>query len=385
MIKREAQDKIKSLAEKLPVITITGPRQSGKTTLVRYLFPGYPYYNLENPDTRAYAEEDPRSFLQSERALIIDEVQYVPSLLSYMQQMVDEEKRPGQFILTGSQNLTLAQSVSQSLAGRSAMFQLLPLSITELQMAGKLPDHYVELVYRGGYPRLYDWELQPGDWMPDYIQNYLERDVRQLVNVQNLSRFQAFLKLCAGRCGQLLNRSALAGEVGVDDKTIQSWLSVLEASYIVFLLRPHFRNYGKRLVKTPKLYFYDTGLACSLLGIQSADQLSTHYLKGELFESMIISEIYKAYYNRHQRPEVYFWRDNTGHEVDALLEEASKVKALEIKSGATLHPRLLDGLKFFAKIGDDTIAKYLVYGGEEVQNRQGVQVLSWKHLLSLFD
>lgn len=221
-------------------------------------------------------------------------------------------------------------------------------------------------------------------WMPDYIQNYLERDVRQLINVQNLSRFQTFLKLCAGRCGQLLNRSALAGEVGVDDKTIQSWLSVLETSYIVFLLRPHFRNYGKRLVKTPKLYFYDTGLACSLLGIKRAEQLSTHYLKEELFESLIISEIYKQYYNRHQRPAVYFWRDNTGHEIDALIEEASSVKALEIKSGATLHPRLLDGLKFFARIGDDAISQYLIYGGTEIQNRHGIQVLSWKHLPLLF-
>ncbi|WKN41141.1 ATP-binding protein [Tunicatimonas pelagia] len=384
MIHRTLSQAVQKAAEKLPVITVTGPRQSGKTTLVRSVFSEHSYYNLEYPDTREYASTDPRGFLQLAPRMIIDEVQHVPNLTSYMQGMVDEEKRAGQFVLTGSQNFSLAQSVSQSLAGRSAIFHLLPLSINELQAEGYTVDDYLPWLYQGFYPRLYDQNLAPQDWLPDYIQSYLERDVRQITQVKDLTTFQIFLKLCAGRTGQLLNMASLANETGVDTKTIKSWVSVLEASYIVFLLRPHYRNYGKRLVKTPKIYFYDTGLACSLLGIKSSDQLSSHYLKGELFESLIIAELQKHQYNRGQRPTDYFWRDNTGHEVDFLSEDSERVRIAEIKSGKTIRPEFFRGLDFYQKIASTEASSYLIYGGNASQNRSNYTVLPWNKCTDLF-
>ena len=383
MIQRTLSQAVRRAAKKLPVITVTGPRQSGKTTLVRAIFPDHGYYNLEYPDTREYATTDPRGFLQSAPRMIIDEVRQVPNLTSYMQGIVDEEKRPAQFVLTGSQNFSLVQSVSQSLAGRSAMFHLLPLSLNELRAEGYSFDAYLPWLYRGLYPRLYDQDLSPDDWLPDYIQTYLERDVRQITQVQDLTTFQIFLKLCVGRTGQLLNMSSLANEAGVDVKTIKSWISVLEASYVVFLLRPHYRNYGKRLVKTPKLYFYDTGLACSLLGIRSPEQLDSHYLKGELFESFIIAELQKHQYNQGQRPTDYFWRDNTGHEIDFLSEKGGKVTVAEIKSGKTIRPDFFRGLDFYQKIAAVEAPSYLIYGGDTSQNRSNYTVLSWKDCTQL--
>lgn len=389
MIQRTLSRAIRQAAEKLPVITVTGPRQSGKTTLVRTVFSEYGYYNLEYPDTREYAATDPRGFLQSAPQMIIDEVQRVPNLTSYMQGMVDEEKHPAQFVLTGgrhpaSQNFSLAQSASQSLAGRSAIFHLLPLSVDELRAEGYTTNEYLPWLYRGFYPRLYDQNLAPDDWLPDYIQNYLERDVRQITQVQDLTTFQIFLKLCAGRTGQLLNMTSLANETGVDVKTVKSWVSVLEASYIVFLLRPHYRNYGKRVVKTPKLYFYDTGLACSLLGIKGPDQLNSHYLKGELFESFIITELQKWQYNQGQRPADYFWRDNTGHEVDFLSERGEGVRIAEIKSGQTVRSDFFRGLDFYQKIATAQTTSYLIYGGDTSQNRSNYTVLSWADCTRLF-
>ena len=383
MIQRTLSEAIAKAADKLPVITITGPRQSGKTTLARAVFPEHTYTNLEYPDTREYAITDPRGFLQSAPRMIIDEVQHAPTLTSYMQGMVDENRRPAQFVLTGSQNFSLAQSVSQSLAGRSAIFHLLPLSIQELRAAGYTADGYLPWLYQGFYPRLYDQQLPPEAWLPDYIQNYLERDVRQITQVQNLNIFQIFLKLCAGRTGQLLNMTSLANEVGVDVKTIKSWVSVLEASYIVFLLRPHYRNLNKRVVKTPKLYFYDTGLACSLLGIQGTDQLSNHYLKGELFESLVIAELQKQQFNRGQRPTDYFWRDNTGHEVDFLSEKGGNVRIGEIKSGKTIRPEFFRGLDFYKKIAPSEVTSYLIYGGDTSQTRSAHTVLSWSNCTEL--
>ncbi|MEM9830605.1 MAG: ATP-binding protein [Bacteroidota bacterium] len=376
MIQRMLSHTLRKAAEKMPIITITGPRQSGKTTLVRTVFPEHRYYNLEYPDTREYAIIDPRGFLNSAPQMIIDEVQNVPNLTSYIQGIVDEEQRSAQFILTGSQNFSLAQSVSQSLAGRSTIFHLLPLSVTELQAAGYPTETYLPWLYRGFYPRLYDQNLTPDEWLPDYIQTYLERDIRQITQVQNLTAFQIFLKLCAGRIGQLLNMASLANEVGVDVKTIKSWVSVLEASYIVFLLRPYYRNYGKRVVKTPKLYFYDTGLACSLLGIKNADQLASHYLKGELFESLIIAELQKHQYHKGWRPTNYFWRDNTGNEVDFLLEDGTTTQVAEIKSGQTIRADFFKGLNFYRKISSPA-ASYLIYGGTESQNRSEHTVLGW--------
>ncbi len=368
----------------MPVITLTGPRQSGKTTLVRAIFAEHTYTNLEYPDTREYATTDPRGFLRSAPCMIIDEVQHVPHLTSYMQGMVDEDQRPAQFVLTGSQNFSLAQSVSQSLAGRSAIFHLLPLSIGELRDSGYAADDYLPWLYRGFYPRLYDQHLAPAAWLPDYIQNYLERDVRQITQVQDLTTFQIFLKLCAGRTGQLLNMTSLANEVGVDVKTIKSWVSVLEASYVVFLLRPHYKNYNKRVVKTPKLYFYDTGLACSLLGIHNEEQLSSHYLKVELFESFIIAELQKQQFNRGQRPTDYFWRDNTGHEVDFLSERSGSITIAEIKSGKTIRPDFFQGLDFYKRIATSEVSSYLIYGGDVSQARSGYTVLRWQDSTDLF-
>ncbi len=378
MIDRILSSTLREASAKLPVITITGPRQSGKTTLVRAVFTEHTYTNLEYPDTREYAETDPRGFLQSSPQMIIDEVQRVPNLTSYMQGMVDEAQRPAQFILTGSQNFSLVQSVSQSLAGRSAIYHLLPLSWEELHDSGYQEESYLPWLYRGFYPRLYDYDLPPAAWLPDYIQTYLERDVRQITQIQNLTTFQTFLKLCAGRVGQLLNMSALSNEVGVDTKTIKSWISVLEASYIVFLIRPHYKNFNKRVVKTPKLYFYDTGLACSLLGIQSEEQLRTHYLKGELFESFVVSELQKHQFNRGQRPVPYFWRDNTGHEVDFLLERSDSTTIAEIKSGKTIRPEFFRGLNFYRKITTEKTSSYLIYGGDTSQRRSEHSVLRWQ-------
>ena len=383
MISRTLSAAVLEAAQKLPVITLTGPRQSGKTTLVRAIFSDHTYVNLEYPDTREYAITDPRGFLQTAPYMIIDEVQHVPNLTSYMQGMVDEDQRPAQFILTGgrhpaSQNFSLVQSVSQSLAGRSAIFHLLPLSMRELRDGGYTADDYLPWLYQGFYPRLYDQNLSPDAWLPDYIQNYLERDVRQITQVQDLTTFQIFLKLCAGRTGQLLNMAALANEVGVDVKTIKSWVSVLEASYVVFLLRPHYKNYNKRVVKTPKLYFYDTGLACSLLGINSEEQLSSHYLKGELFESFIIAELQKQQFNRGRRPANYFWRDNTGHEIDFLAEHGEGIRIAEIKSGKTIRPDFFRGLDFYKKIATPDVSSYLIYGGEASQARSKHTVLRWQ-------
>lgn len=384
MISRTLSQAVQQAAEKLPVITLTGPRQSGKTTLVQTVFPEHTYYNLEYPDTREYAVTDPRGFLQSAPRMIIDEVQHVPNLTSYMQGMVDAKKRSGQFILTGSQNFSIAQSVSQSLAGRSAIFHLLPLSIDELRAEGYAAHEYLPWMYRGFYPRLYDQNLAPYEWLPDYIQNYLERDVRQITQVKDLTTFQIFLKLCAGRIGQLLNMASLANDTGVDVKTIKSWVSVLEASYIVFLLRPHYRNYGKRVVKTPKLYFYDTGLACSLLGIRNPEQLDSHYLKGELFESFIIAELQKGQYNQGQRLTDYFWRDNTGHEIDFLAERGEAIKVAEIKSGKTIRPDFFRGLDFYQRIATIQASSYLIYGGDTSQNRSNYTVLSLADCTRLF-
>ena len=378
MIQRVLSSALQDASVKLPVITITGPRQSGKTTLVRAVFPEHTYTNLEYPDTREYATTDPRGFLQSSPQMVIDEVQRVPNLTSYMQGMVDEARRPAQFILTGSQNFSLVQSVSQSLAGRSAIYHLLPLSWEELKNSGYQEESYLPWLYRGFYPRLYDYDLPPAAWLPDYIQTYLERDVRQITQIQNLTTFQIFLKLCAGRVGQLLNMSSLSNEVGVDMKTIKSWISVLEASYIIFLLRPHYKNFNKRVVKTPKLYFYDTGLACSLLGISSEEQLQTHYLKGELFESFVISDLQKYQLNRGQRPIPYFWRDNTGNEVDFLLERNNHIAIAEIKSGKTIRSEFFRGLDFYQKVATEKVSAYLIYGGNASQQRSERTVLGWQ-------
>ena len=339
MINRMLGKKIRSLDKSFPVISVTGPRQSGKTTLVRSLFPDYAYVNLENPDERLAAEEDPVRFLTTHRhsGVILDEIQRVPDLFSYLQGIVDDSGEMGKYVLTGSQNFLLLEKVTQSLAGRVAICHLLPLTVEELQQSKLMPDDLDQIMLKGGYPTLYDRRLATEDFFPSYIQTYIERDVRSITNIGNLSSFQRFIKLCAGRAGQLVNLSGIANELGINYKTVQSWISILEASFIVFMLKPHHVNFNKRIVKQPKIYFYDTGLLCALLDIHTERQLTTHYLRGQIFESFIISEYQKMLYHRGLRSNAFFWRDNTGHEIDLLLEQPDSLIAVEIKSGETIN------------------------------------------------
>lgn len=319
------------------------------------------------------------------KGVIIDEAQKVPELFSYIQGLVDESGLMGKFILTGSQNFLHLENISQSLAGRVALFHLLPFGIQELGVAGEIKESVDEMLFSGAYPVLYDRNIEPQHYYPSYIQTYIERDVRSIKNIGNLSLFQTFVKLCAGRSGQLLNMSSLGNELGVNHKTIGSWLSVLEASFVIHLLRPHHKNYNKRLVKQPKLYFYDTGLLCSLLDIQHADQLKTHYLRGNILETFVVSEYIKTRLHSGLRPNAFFWRNNTGHEIDLLIEEGENLKAVEIKSGETINKDFFKGLSYYSKLSGLPDEKlFLIYGGEQNYTRKQGQVFSWKDLNSIF-
>lgn len=383
MIAREISSVILSMKTKMPVVVITGPRQSGKTTLAKALFPSHEYINLEFPDVRAKVAADPRFFLTSYKGegVLVDEVQRLPELFSYIQGIVDETREPGRYILTGSHNFLLMEKISQSLAGRAALFNLLPFTITEIMSGFPVENDFMQLIFRGSYPRVYDQQLSPPDWYPDYISAYVERDVRLVENVRDLNRFHTFLQLCAGRVGQLFNASAIANEVGVNYKTIQSWISVLEASFIIFFLPPFYKNFNKRLIKSPKLYFYDTGLICSLLGIQSPKELTFHYLKGEIFESLVISEIKKRLTNAANPARLYFWRDQGGHEIDCLIDLGTQVKAVEIKSANTITMDFFKNLHYWQKLsGYPGEHSYLVYGGTDTQPWPHAQVIGWKNI-----
>ncbi len=383
MVKREISPIILSRKEKMPVIVITGPRQSGKTTLARALFADYEYINLEFPDVRARIAADPRFFLTmyDGGGIVIDEIQRLPELFSYIQGIVDETGKPGRYILTGSQNFLLVEKMSQSLAGRASLFNLLPFTISEISSGFPVENNFIQLAFQGAYPRIYDQQLRPTEWYPSYISSYIERDVRQLENIRDLNRFHAFLQICAGRVGQLFNASSIANEIGVSYKTIQSWVSILEASFIIFLLPPFYKNFNKRLTKSPKIYFYDSGLICSLLGIQSAKELNLHYLKGEIFESLVISEIKKRLSNAGHPARLYFWRDRSGHEIDCLIDFGSGVKTVEIKSGVTIQPNFFKGLKFWQTLtGHPPAHSYLVYGGVNSQHWPVGRVIGWKNL-----
>lgn len=366
-------------------MAITGPRQAGKTTLAKSTFPDKPYVSLEDLDTRAFAAEDPRGFLaRFPEGAIVDEAQRCPALFSYLQTRVDANPRMGEFVLTGSQQFGLLSGITQSLAGRVGLVQLLPFSMQELQAARVELSNLNELLWRGLYPPLYDRALAPPQWFANYLTTYVERDVRQIIEVQNLSLFQRFLKMCAARCGQLLNLSSMANDCGVSYKTIGAWVSVLEAGYVVFLLQPHHRNFGKRLVKTPKLYFHDTGLAAYLLGIADADHMAIHAARGALFENLVISEHMKQRFNQGLASNLYFWRNNTGEEVDLMLEVGAKLQPIEIKSGQTFNASFLDGLtKWSRYAGDAGLPARLVYGGDENMLRRGVSVHSWRQMQDL--
>ncbi len=384
LIKRTLEPYLRHYASKFPALSIMGPRQSGKTTLARTTFPDYAYVSLEEPSIAQAALDDPRKFLKdvgNEHGIILDEVQNVPFLLSYIQTIIDQEHKPGYFIITGSHNLLLNEAITQSLAGRVAIMTLLPLSIAELKEANLLPNSLEKTVWHGMYPRLYAFGLSPNEWYPSYIQTYLERDVRLIKHITDLSLFQKFLGLCAGRTGQLLNINSLANDCGISFATARGWLSILEMSYIIFLLQPHFKNFSKRLVKSPKLYFYDTGLACSLLKIKSPEEFSSHYLRGGLVESFIISEFYKEYFNHAKRPSLNFWRDNHGHEIDCIIDQGSDLIPVEIKAGLTISNDYFKGLVYWNKLtGTPFEDEYVVYGGDKDWHRSKGNVIAWSNV-----
>jgi len=380
LIPRTAHALLDEIRKGYPVITLTGPRQSGKTTLAHMAFADRPYVSLETPEEREFAHGDPRGFLaRFPDGAIIDEVQHAPQLLSWIQTDVDACKQMGRFVLTGSQNFALLAGIAQSLAGRSALVQLLPLSIAELKAADKLPATPDAMLLTGGYPALYARPLDPARWLADYTMSYLERDVRQITQVHDLSAFQRFLRLAAGRTGQLLNLTSLAQDAAIAQSTARAWLSVLEASYIVHLLRPHHRNFGKRLVKMPKLYFVDAALSASLLGIQNTVQLATHPLRGALFETLIVSEYLKARFNGGWPSNLYFWRNNTGLEIDLLIEEAEGLRPVEIKSSATVSNVLFANLiKWRALADTDSPPARLICAAPESYSRSGIDVRRWQ-------
>ena len=376
-----------------PVVTLTGPRQSGKTTLARAAFPDHRYISLEDPDERTFAVDDPRGFLdRCAGPVILDEVQRVPDLLSYIQGLVDQDESSGRFVLTGSQNFLLMSGVSQSLAGRSAILHLLPFSRAELegnfQAAPDDPRALFEncessldlwsTIHTGFYPRIHDRGIPTDVWMPDYVQTYVERDVRSLANIGDLSTFEQFLRLCAGRVGQLLNYSSLANDCGVSVDTARRWLSILETSFILFRLPPHFRNFSKRVVKSPKIYFHDTGLVCYLLGIREAGMLPKHPLRGALFENYVITEVSKAFLHHRRQREMHFWRDRTGNEVDLVLSRGDELYPVEIKSGQTIPGDAFGALSKWSKIAGQSLERAtLVYGGYQAYSRSGVAVRPW--------
>lgn len=384
MIPRIAAGKVHSLAKSFKAVAIIGARQSGKTTLARSCFPDKTYVSLENPDTRRFALEDPRNFLKKyQDGAILDEVQRAPELLSYLQQILDESEEKGKFILTGSNNFLLQEKVTQSLAGRAAYLNLLPFSLEEMEHIPHALDDLNTVLFKGGFPPVQADGIDPNDWFGAYLRTYIERDVRQIKNVSNLLAFEKFIYLCAGRIGQLLNYSNLANEVGVDVKTIQSWMGILQAAYQVFILPPFFRNFNKRIVKTPKLYFYDTGLACHLLQITNPAQLFQHPYRGALFENFVITELLKNRYNQGRRSNLYFWRDSTGNEIDVVIDEGISLTPIEIKSGATLSDSLFKGINFWQKLtGNNTST--LIYGGDEDQDRKKeISIKSWRNITRL--
>ena len=379
-ISRAIRPAIERFMGKFPIVSLTGPRQGGKTTLLRNLFPDYRYVTLENADLREYALRDPNGFLRTyDRRVIFDEVQRAPQLFSYLQTKVDESQMMGQFILSGSQNFLLMEKITQSLAGRVAVMKLLPLSIAELRadqpsFSASLPD----MILKGGYPALYHRELTPMELFPSYIETYVERDVRDILKVQDLIQFQSFMRLCAGRVGQLLNMQSLAADAGINVATARSWLSVLESSYIVHQLPPYFRNFNKRITKSTKLYFYDTGLACYLLNLRTPEQVETYYQRGSLFENLMLSEMIKKQYNQGLPAQFYFWRDSNGVEIDLVSENGTRLDFYEMKYSYTPNSDFFKNIAAVRNIeafpnGDN----FVVYAGEENQHRTAAEVLSW--------
>lgn len=380
MIRREIQVVLQQMAQQFKAVVITGPRQSGKTTLARMVFPDKPYVSLEAPDERERAQRDPRHFISRfPDGCILDEIQRTPALFSYLQENLDFHDQAGRFILTGSQQFGLIEQISQTLAGRAGLLTLLPFSMTELKQGQFLSSTLDETLWKGAYPPVFDQQADPQFWFDSYITTYVERDVRQIINVQDTSQYQRFISLCAGNIGQLFNASRIGNDCGLNHGTVSRWLSVLEASYIAFRIFPHHRNYRKRVVKTPKLYFWDVGLAIRLLGIESPTQLATHPLRGNLFENWVLTELMKGRFNRGKRSNLFFWRNNTGLEVDVIAEQAGKLMPIEIKSGSTLATDWFKGIRqWLALAGEDAITPSLIYGGETPWEENGITAIPWE-------
>lgn len=385
MIPRQAAETLKRLEKGFPVLCITGPRQSGKTTLAKACYPDKPYLSLEDPDIALLARTDPRGLLAAyPNGLILDEIQTAPNLFAYLKTAVDADPQPGKYIVTGSQQFNLLAGTAESLAGRAAFLSLMPLSLEELRLAGKLADDPFTVMLTGLYPALYDREVTPYDWYTNYITSYLERDIRSVLNVKDLGQFQIFLKLCASRTGNLLNLSELAHDCGISHNTARSWLSILETSGIVYLLRPYYKNFGKRLVKSPKLYFMDSGLAARILNIKTAEDLFLHPNRGNLFESFIIAELIKTHLNAGMEPTIYFWRDNSGTEIDVVLEHGTSLMAAEIKSGKTFSPAYTDAFKLrikYYQTKPDSCS--VIYAGNIRARINDIAVIPWNEITTL--
>ncbi len=381
MKKREAEKELLVLSTQFKAVAVIGPRQSGKTTLVTKIFKNKPYVNLENPDIRNFALEDPRGFLSNyPQGAVLDEVQRTPELFSYLQQILDESSSTGLFILTGSNNFLLQENISQSLAGRVGYLFLLPLTLSEINEKDQSIN---QILHKGCYPALYNKKTSSSKYYANYIRTYVERDVRLIKNITNLFVFERFLRLCAGRIGQLLNMNSLAVEAGVDVKTISSWIGILEASFIVFRLRPYYKNFNKRVVKMSKLYFYDTGLAVALLGIENIQQLTLHSSRGNLFENFVIIDFLKRRYNKGKLNNLFFWRDNTGNEIDLLFEFSDSLLPVEIKSGQTVANDFFKGIKFWNKL-TQTDGGFIVYGGDILQKRSnGITVVPFNAIKTI--
>lgn len=394
MIERSLSRKLSVLAKEFPVVTVTGPRQSGKTTLVRMVFSGHDYVNLEDPDEREFAVSDSRGFFRRfPGGIIIDEIQRVPDLLSYIQGIVDADDRLGRFVLTGSQQFHMMEKISQTLAGRTAIVNLLPFTLNELTgnpdidpsgittitAAQPRPTFALEtILFQGLYPRIHDKGLNAHDWLSGYYQTYVERDVREVSNIGNLDTFQRFVRLCAGRSGQILSLSSLASDCGISHTTARQWVSILQAGFIVHLLQPHHENFSKRIIKSPKLYFLDTGLLCYLLRIKSPEDIIAHGLRGAIFETFVVAELYKAFCHKGERPPLYFWRDRTGHEVDLVIDNGETLIPIEIKSGETVNKSFFDGLRYFTSLRPSVMRNgILIYGGEQSHKRENFVVRPW--------
>ncbi|MCF7793212.1 MAG: ATP-binding protein [Candidatus Cloacimonetes bacterium] len=384
MIIRESAAILKRLATYFPVVSVTGPRQSGKSTLVRAAYKNYPYVSLEDPRNRKLATDDPyRFFQQYDNGVIIDEVQRVPDLFSYIQVIVDKKKMMGQFILTGSNQYEYMHNITQSLAGRMATIKLLPFSYKELYKQNSIK--LEEVLFNGMYPAIFDRKIPPSEYYPSYVTSYVERDVRQIKNIASLTKFQNFLNLCAGRTGRILNKESLANECGISQPTVEEWLTILEASFILYRFRPYFKNMKKRIIRSPKLYFFDTGLVCYLLGIHSEKQLETHPLRGEIFETFVMSEFTKYHFHRAQRNNYYFFRDSNLNEIDLIIETGFGAVPVEIKSGQSLNDSFFKGLNFFRKLSDKHKCGGLIYAGNQEITFKNTIIKNYTHIYDMYE